>query len=176
MKSKEQKRTELEKGRKLLEQSEALLFADFSRVSNENLKKLRKAAREAGAEFLVIKKRLLNVLFKEKGIQCDAKQFGGSVGTIFSKKGVEHISGPVYSFFSKLEVPEGGDKGMWVKHILGAYDAKAKAPVDAARVVFIGKLPPREVLLAQLLGMLAAPLRSFMYLLQQKSQKTVEAK
>ncbi|MBI2623642.1 MAG: 50S ribosomal protein L10 [Candidatus Liptonbacteria bacterium] len=174
MKTKSQKGIELEKGRKLLAESEALVFADFSRVSNENLKKLRKAAREAGAEFLVIKKRLLNVLLKEKGIEYDAKQFGGSVGTIFSKKGVENISGPVYSFFSKLEVPEGGEKGMWAKHILGAYDTKGNAAIGADQVVFIGKLPPREVLLAQLLGMLAAPLRSFMYLLQEKSKRSQE--
>ncbi|MBI2888970.1 MAG: 50S ribosomal protein L10 [Candidatus Liptonbacteria bacterium] len=171
MKTKSQKASELEKGRKLLAESEAVVFADFSRVSNENLKKLRKAAREAGAEFLVIKKRLLNVLLKEKGIAYDVKQFGGSVGTIFSKGNMEKISGPVYNFFSKLEVPEGGEKGMWVKHILGAYDAKGKIPVGADQVLFIGKLPPREVLLAQLLGMFAAPLRSFMYLLQEKSKQ-----
>lgn len=171
MKTKAQKGVELEKGRKLLAESEALIFADFSRVSNENLKKLRKVAREAGAEFLVIKKRLLNVLLKEKGIAYDVKQFGGSVGTIFSKGNVEKISGPVYAFFSKLEVREGGAKDMWAKHILGAYDAKGKAAVGADQIIFIGKLPPREVLLAQLLGTLVAPLRSFMYLLQQKSAK-----
>ncbi|MCR4328511.1 MAG: 50S ribosomal protein L10 [Patescibacteria group bacterium] len=171
MKTKAQKTTELEKGRKLFEESEALIFADFSHVSTENLKKLRKVVREAGSELLVIKKRLLNVLFKEKGVTYDAKQFSGSVGTIFSKKNIEGVSGPIYNFFSGLEVPEGGIKGMWAKHILGAYDAKGRAAIDAEQIIFIGRLPSREILLAQLLGTLAAPLRSFMYLLQQKSAK-----
>ena len=44
-------------------------------------------------------------------------------------------------------------------------------PIDAAQVVFIGNLPPREVLLAQLLGMIAAPIRSFLYVLDQKSKQ-----
>jgi ribosomal protein L10 len=47
---------------------------------------------------------------------------------------------------------------------------KNNVPMDAAQVIYIGKLPPREVLLGQLLGMLASPIRSFMYLLDQKSK------
>ena len=42
-------------------------------------------------------------------------------------------------------------------------------------VMRVGTLPTREVLLAQFLGMLAAPVRSFLYLLDQKSKQTVEA-
>jgi hypothetical protein len=42
--------------------------------------------------------------------------------------------------------------------------------MTAEDVVYIGKLPPREVVLAQLLGMLAAPIRSFLYILDEKSK------
>lgn len=171
MKSKAQKGEELKKGKKLLEGSNVLVFADFSGVTTANTTKLRKVMRESDGEFLVIKKRLLNLLLKEKGASFNMREFGGQVGTIFSKGDIEKISGPVYNFFSKLEVPEGGDKQMWVKKILGAFDVKAGKAVGADQIMFIGKLPPREVLLAQLLGMLAAPLRSFMYLLQEKSKK-----
>jgi ribosomal protein L10 len=59
-----------------------------------------------------------------------------------------------------------------VKHLLGGYDVKAGAPMDATQVVFIGKLPPREVLLAQLLGMISAPVKSLLYILDQKAKRS----
>ncbi len=172
MKSKAQKSEELKKAKKLLEGSNVLVFADFSRVTTKDITKLRQAMRNASGDFLVIKKRLLNLLLKEKGVLFDVRGFDGQVGTIFAKENIEAISGPVYKFFSTIEVPEGGAKDMWVKKILGAFDVKAGKVIDANEVVFIGKLPPREVLLAQVLGMLAAPLRSFMYLLQEKSKRS----
>jgi large subunit ribosomal protein L10 len=172
MKTKVQKGEELKKAKALLDKSEALIFTDFTKVTAEDVRRFRAELKSAGANFLVIKKRLLGLLLKERGIDVDLAQFKISVGTIFSEKGTESIAGTAFKFFSGLEVPEGGDKGMWVKHLLGGYDVKGKLPVDAAQVVFIGKLPPRDVLLAQLLGMLAAPVRSFMYLLDQKAKRS----
>jgi large subunit ribosomal protein L10 len=170
MKTKAQKGEELKKAKALLDKSQALVFADFTKIAAEDIRRFRTELKKNGASFLVIKKRLLALLLKERGIDVDLKQFKISVGTVFAEKGTETAAGPAYKFLSGLEVPEGGDKQIWVKHLLGGYDVKANLPVDAAQVVFIGKLPPREVLLAQLLGMLAAPLRSFMYLLDQKSK------
>lgn len=170
MKTKAQKSEEMKKAKALLDKSEALIFADFTQISAENIRKFRNELKKTGSNFLVIKKRLLGLLLKERGIDANLNQFKVSVGTIFSEKGTDTIAGPAFRFMSSLEVPEGGDKTMWVKHLLGGYDLKGNAAVDAAQVVYIGKLPPREVLLAQLLGQLAAPLRSFMYLLDQKAK------
>ena len=170
MKTKVQKNEEMKEAKVLLDKSQALIFADFTNITAENLRKLRGELKKNGANFLVIKKRLLGLLLKERGIDVDLKQFKTSVGTIFSEGDNEKISGPAYKFFAGLEVPEGGDKQMWVKKILMGYNVKGKAAMEAQEIIYIGKLPPREVVLAQLLGMLAAPLRSFMYLLDQKSK------
>jgi ribosomal protein L10 len=126
---------------------------------------------KSGANFLVIKKRLLGLLLKEKGIVADLNKFKMSVGTIFSESNLESATGPAYKFFSTLAVPDGAAKDVWIKHLLGGYDAKSNTSLDAQQVVYIGKLPPREVLLAQLLGMLNAPIRSFMYVLDQKAKQ-----
>lgn len=171
MKTKVQKSEELKKAKALLDKSQALIFADFTKISAEDVRRFRSELKKAGASYLVIKKRLLGLLLKERGSMADLKQFKISVGTIFAEKGVDTIAGPAFSFFSKLEVPEGGDKNMWTAHLLGGYDMKGNLPIDATQVVAIGKLPPREVLLAQVLGMLVSPLRSFMYLVDQKSKK-----
>ena len=114
--------------------------------------------------------RILGILLKEKGIDVDLKQFKTSVGTIFSEVDSEHIAGPAFKFFSGMEVPEGEAKDIWIKKILAGYNITAGTAMTAEDVVYIGKLPPREVVLAQLLGMLAAPIRSFLYILDEKSK------
>ena len=58
-----------------------------------------------------------------------------------------------------------------MKHLLGGYDIAKKEPFDGAQMIYIGKLPPREVILSQLLGILSAPIRSFLYVLDQKSKQ-----
>ncbi len=170
MKTKVQKTEELTRAKVLLEKSRALIFADFSKITAEDTRKLRTELKKSGANFLVIKKRLLGLLLKEKGIDADLTKFKMSVGTIFAEGDIEKAAGPAYQFFSKLDVPEGGAKDVWIKHLLGGYDTKSGTAIDAQQVIYIGKLPPREVLLAQLLGMLTAPIRSFMYVLDQKSK------
>jgi large subunit ribosomal protein L10 len=170
MKTRAQKETELANARTLFEKSEALIFADFTKITAENLRKLRIELKKSGANFLVIKKRILGILLKEKGIDVDLKQFKTSVGTIFSEVDSEHIAGPAFKFFSGMEVPEGEAKDVWIKKILAGYNITAGTTMTAEDVVYIGKLPPREVVLAQLLGMLAAPIRSFLYILDEKSK------
>ena len=170
MKTRAQKEIELANARVLFEKSEALIFADFTKITAENLRKLRIELKKSGANFLVIKKRILGILLKEKGIDVDLKQFKTSVGTIFSEVDSEHIAGPAFKFFSGMEVPEGEAKDVWIKKILAGYNIAAKTAMSAEDVVYIGKLPPREVVLAQLLGMLAAPIRSFLYILDEKSK------
>lgn len=172
MKSRSQKEQELKRGKEFLDKSSALLWTDFTKVSAEDLRRLRNELRKVGANFLVIKKRLLNLLLPERGIDFDVKKLGASLGTVFSEGDAEKVSGPVYKFFAALEVPEGGDKKMWLRHILGGYDVKNKIVIDAAEIISIGQLPPREVLLGQLLGMLAAPIRSFLYILDQKAKRS----
>ena len=170
MKTKAQKTTELARAKTLLDKSQALIFADFTKITAENLRKLRIELKKSGANFLVIKKRILGILLKEKGIDVDLKQFKTSVGTIFSEVDSEHIAGPAFKFFSGMEVPEGAAKDVWIKKILAGYNITANTAMTAEDIVYIGKLPPREVVLAQLLGMLAAPIRSFLYILDEKSK------
>jgi large subunit ribosomal protein L10 len=170
MKTRAQKEEELANARALFDKSQALIFADFTKITAENLRKLRQELKKADANFLVIKKRILGILLKEKGIDVDLKQFKTSVGTIFSEADSEHIAGPAFKFFSGMEVPEGAAKDVWIKKILAGYDISGKTSMNAEQIIYIGKLPPREVVLAQLLGMLAAPIRSFMYILDQKSK------
>jgi large subunit ribosomal protein L10 len=170
MKTKAQKSEELKKAKVLLDKSQALAFADFTQVTAEDVRKLRGELKKQGANFLVVKKRLLGLLLKEKGVNANLGQYKVSVGTVFSEGGIETAAGPAYKFFSSLAVPEGAPKDFWTKHLLGGYDGKAGELIDGQMAIAIGKLPPRDVLLAQFLGMLTAPIRSFLYVLDQKAK------
>lgn len=163
MKTKSQKQTELNKGKKLLEKSQTLVFTDFTKLTAEELRRLRSELKKTGAEYLVIKKRLLGLILKEKGIDFDTKSHKVSMGTVFSEKDIENGLGTVVKFFSGLEDGK--------KKILGGFDVNNKALLEAEKVLMIGNLPPKEIILAQLLGMIQAPISSLLYIFQERSKK-----
>ena len=163
MKTKQQKQEELRKGKELLEKSNVLIFTDFTNVTAENLRRLRRELKASGAAFLVIKKRLLNLLFKEKGIEFDSRKFKLSLGTVFSQD-IEKAAGVVFKLMKELNVEK--------EKIIGGYDIAAKNFIESEKVLMIGQLPSREVLLAQLASVIAAPLRSLLYILSEKSQRS----
>ncbi len=170
MKTKAQKHEDVKAAGELLKKSQTLVFTDFGQVGSEDMRRLRRDVKEAGGKLTVVKKRLLNVLFKQEGIDYDVRQFDGAVGTIFAEGGIETVAGPVQRFFSSLGASVKLREAS-AKKILGGYDLAKKESLDAATVVMIGKLPVREVLLAQVLGMLAAPMSQLLYTLQQKAEQ-----
>jgi large subunit ribosomal protein L10 len=134
------------------------------------MRNLRKELKASGSNILVLKKRLLSLMFKEKGIDYSAKDMKTQVAAVFASD-IESASSSVYKFFAGLQK----EKKIEGEKILGGYDVKMSEALDAARVIMIGKLPPREALLGQLLGMLAAPIRSFLYVLDQKAKQGMPA-
>ena len=161
MKTKSQKLKELEESKRLLDNSKNLVFIDFTKTSAEDLRLLRRKVREAGFVLKVMKKRLFNVALKEKNIDFDATVFGSQLGTFFVPDDINGISGIVYNF----------SKGKEGFKILGGYDLAAKAVVGADMVIRLGQLPSREILLSQLIGMIASPLRTLLYVLAERGKK-----
>jgi len=172
MKTKKQKQTAIEEGKKLLEGNRNLVFVDFTGASVEDLKSLRKTLKEIGAKLKVVKKKLMRVLFEKEGIDFNPEQFESQLATIFADKDISEIAGPVYKFFEGIKKKGFSAKGGSAAggKILGAYDLPAKSFLDGETVTKIGKLPSREVLLGQLVGMLASPIRMFLYVLNEKSK------
>jgi len=165
MKTKAQKKVELAKGEKLAEKSEVLVFTDFSRVTAEDLRRLRRDLRAVGADYLVIKKRLLGIILKNKKVDFDQSKFKISIGTVFGNSDLEKISATVVKFFKTLEA-EG------LKKVLGGYNLKNMEAISQEKMVYIGSLPPKEVLLGQLFGMLRFPIQSLLFVMQEKSKRS----
>lgn len=163
--TKAQKTKQIQDAARLLKESRTLVFVDFTGTPVEELRKLRADLRVEEATMKVVKKRLLKIAFKDAGIEFDPLQFGAQVGTVFSTGELSGVAGVVQRF----------SKGKERFAILGAYDLAGRAFLDANTVVAIGKLPSREVLLAQVVGGLSAPLRVFLYVLNGRREKLAAA-
>jgi len=168
MLTKQQKSEQIKEGKEILKDNKSLIFIDFSGVAMEELKKLRRALRDVGAKMKVFKKKLLRIAFKESGIDFNPEQFEAQAATVFSDKDIFEIAGSVYKFSKSLKKDSSFG-------ILGAYDLLAKLFIDAETVKKIGQLPPKEILLGQLVGMLSMPIKMLMNALNEKS-KMVEIK
>ncbi|OGG43061.1 50S ribosomal protein L10 [Candidatus Jorgensenbacteria bacterium RIFCSPLOWO2_12_FULL_42_11] len=162
MKSKEQKNKEIKAGEELFGKSQSLIFVDFGKIPTQKILSLKKKLKELGVQFKVIKKRLLKIIFKKSEIDFDPQSVsGGQMGTIFALKDIYSTARLVYKFFESIK-------------ILGAYDLKEKQFLESDLFKKIALLPSREVLLAQLAGVLTAPLKMFLYILNEKSKQMVE--
>ncbi|PIR44313.1 50S ribosomal protein L10 [Candidatus Wolfebacteria bacterium CG10_big_fil_rev_8_21_14_0_10_31_9] len=163
MKTKIQKQEVLKEAQKLIDENRGMVFVDFTGTSVEDIRVLRKTLKELGATMRVIKKKLLRVALEKKNVDFNPEQFEAQVATIFYDKEFSEVASPVFKFYKQKE-----KKGF---NILGAYNLADKLFIDEAMSKMIGQLPSREILLGQFVGMLAAPIKMFLYVLDQKSKQ-----
>ncbi len=165
MKTKAQKIKQVAEGIESLKTSKTVVVADFTGLTANDMNAYRKALRAIGTSLRVMKKRLLRVALKEQGIEFDTDQFPGQMGVAFSPADPLEVSGVVYRFSKQF------DKAGTFK-ILGGYSLEDKTFIAGSDMKKLGQLPSREVLLGQLVGMLISPIRSFVYVLDQKAKKS----
>ena len=135
----------------------SIVFIDFTGVKTGDLNVFRKVIRNAGGEMTVIKKKLLRVAFEKAGVDMDPEIFETQVGTIISPEELYVMAAPTSKFSAAK--------------ILGGYDLEAKRFVSLEEVTMLGKLPSKEVLISQVVGMVASPIRSFMFVLKERANK-----
>lgn len=164
--TKAQKVQQIDLGLEKLKISANVVFADFNKVRVEDVKKLRRELRSAGAELRVIKKRLLKLAFQKMGLDFDPSQFKSQLATIFLPKDLSEFAPLIYKFSKGLERAKKGEF-----KIVGAYNVLDKQFVDANEFIAIAKLPSREVLLAQIAIMLTMPIKQFMTTLNERSKQ-----
>ena len=119
---------------------------------------LKRSLRTLGGEFVVAKKRLINLARQAAGLsdQLDTDRLPGSVGAIIGGAEVDPVklAKNIYTFAKENPVFQ----------ILGAVlDEKY---LDQAHFVELAKLPSLEVLLGRLLGMLQYPMTGLVNVLQ----------
>jgi large subunit ribosomal protein L10 len=128
-----------------LDQSDYVFLADFTRITVLETEQLRQILAEHGAQFHVVKNRILKLAAGERDYPELDEQLKGPTAIIIGGDNAAGVAKALEKFFKdkqKLEIKG----GVLEKRALSVEDVSALA-----------KLPPAEVLKAQLLGLFNQP-------------------
>jgi len=159
MLTRQQKEDQIEKVAAAAKASGGLLFADFTKISVDELNSLRRSLEKEGVKFMVIKKRLLKIALQKVGLDTKSIRLGEQAGIIFVPEGILSVAGLIYKFGKEMA----NTKKMF--QISSGYDRQEKKVVTAEEFAVLAKLPSREVLLSQLAIMLTMSVRQLAWAL-----------
>jgi large subunit ribosomal protein L10 len=142
-----------------LEKAQSVVLANYQGLTVEEDTQLRKSLREAGIEYKVYKNTLVTLAAKELGHEGIVQYLEGPVSIAI---GYEDATAParVLNDFAK------GHKKLELKAGLVAGEV-----YDSEKVKQLADIPPKEVLIAKLLGSFKAPLSNLAYLLNAVKDK-----
>ena len=146
--------------REKVQQAPVLYLTDFSGLDVKSMTLLRQRLRDSGAEYLVVKNRLVKRAVADLDMPDISEALLGPTGVVLGYEGVVEPA-KVVSDFAK----EHDDKPVFK---LGILDKKIVSAVELQR---LAKLPPREQLLAELAGALEAPMAALVSALEAKVQE-----
>jgi large subunit ribosomal protein L10 len=121
------------------------IVSEYKGVKAGESDDMRRRIRAANGEFRVAKNTLVRLAIKDTRYQALEPSLGGPVGITLSYADPVELAKTVTSF---------KELGERFKIRGGVLDGK---PITAAEVDALAALPPREVIFAQLLGLLQAP-------------------
>jgi large subunit ribosomal protein L10 len=137
-----------------LDKSNYVFLADFERVTVAETEELRRILAELGAEFHVVKNRMLRIAASERELDIDAEKLTGPTSIIVGGDNAPGVAKALEKFFKdkkKLEIKGG---------------VLESSTLSAGEVSDLAKLPSAEVLKAQLLGLLNQPASQMVRIVQ----------
>ena len=147
-----------------IKNSAAGVLVNYQGITVENDTKMRKALREAGVKYVVMKNSLT-------GRACEMNDMADMKNYLTGMTALA-ISTPEDPIAPAKVIKEYADKIESFKIVAGYLDGKV---VDAATIEALADIPSKEVLIAKLLGSIRSPLYNFAYALQAVIDKGGEA-
>jgi len=128
-----------------LKLSQGIILADYRGLSMGNMETIRKTMRPTGGRFQVVKNRLLALALQEAGLSLPDEWLDGPTAVGFCHDEIPPVAKALVDAAKDMETLQikGGLAGT--------------AVISAQQVQTIADLPPREVVLAQVLGTINAP-------------------
>ncbi|MGD9145649.1 MAG: 50S ribosomal protein L10 [Anaerolineae bacterium] len=153
-----------------MSRSQALILADYRGLTVSHMTDLRRKLREADGQFQVVKNSLLRLALEQSGLPVPEQVMEGPVAVGYCFDEAPPVAKTFMDFAKESDILK--IKGA----ILGSNI------LDVEGVKGLADLPPREVLLAQLLGAvqgpmsslastLAAPMRELVQVLQARAEQ-----
>ena len=130
------------------------IFTDFQGVSVTESNILRKSLKKDNAEYRVAKKTLFDRALKDAGIDFTTKELHGEIGIAFGYGDQVAPAKTLIKFTKNHET---------FKVLAGMLAGRA---LNAKEITALAKLPSREILLAQVVAAMQAPIRMLAVALQ----------
>ncbi len=140
-----------------VDQNSNVFVFSYSNVSSFQLGELRKKLKQAGADVYVSKNAIAQIALRNLKHDALADRIKGQTAFVWSSTDSAQVSKILVGFAKECDQ---------VKLQGGLLDGKILEQNDIKR---LSDLPSREVLLAQLLGTIQAPITRLMYCLNAKS-------
>ncbi|PYL85056.1 MAG: 50S ribosomal protein L10 [Verrucomicrobia bacterium] len=138
-----------------LNRSPFVLVTDYQRMKVDQFGDLRNRLAPAGAEVRVVKNSFLKRAMTDSGLPDVADKLSGQTAIVMGQKDVAPVAKILKTFAAEFKVAA-------LK--IGVID---KSILSAQEIEALADLPPREVLLAQLLGLLMSPATKLVRLLNE---------
>ena len=161
--TKKQKKETVQKIEKNIDEQKSIIFVSYKGLKAPDIFNFKKMLKEMGCSFLVAKKTLLNIAFKNKKIDFDAKELDGQIGLIF---GFEDEINPAKAAFKFQKEKEN------LKILGGFFEEKIIMPEN---VIELAKIPSKQELLAKVVGSISSPISGFANVLQGNIRNLVYA-
>ena len=155
-----EKQTFVDSFRAKVEEAPVLYLTDFSGLDVKSMTLLRQQLKDSGAEYLVVKNRLVKRAVADLDIPDISEALLGPTGVVLGYEGVVEPAKVVSDFAKQHD-----DRPVFK---LGILDKKLVSAVEIQR---LAKLPPRSQLLAELAGALEAPMAALASALEGKVQE-----
>jgi large subunit ribosomal protein L10 len=151
--TKDKKKQIIEKLEKSISGQKIMLFVGIAKLKTKDLFDLKKNLKVNGNILTVVKKTLFQIAAKNNGIEINTKKLDGEVAIIFGSEDEVSAANIINKFSKKNENLK----------ILGGFFEKEVIASD--KVVVLASIPPRQELLAKLVGSINAPVSGFVTVL-----------
>ena len=160
--TKEQKIKQITSVKEKLSNQRSVVFVDFTKVPSKDMFSLRRALKEAGCNLKIVKKTLARIAFGQSNIGFWNKIKSAVPGQLALVFGMEDEITParIANNFAKDHES--------FKILGGIFENKF---IEKAKVLELAAIPPRNELLARLVGSILSPISSFVRVLDKIREK-----
>ena len=141
-------------------EAKAIVLVDYRGLTVAQANELRNDVRSAGGVYKVYKNRLMKIAFENLGIQFPAADFEGTTAVLFHANDEVAPAKIALDGFTKYEKKLKLKSGF----VSGKY-------FNTEEITALANIPSREVLVAQLLGLLTNPMRSLAVAISEVAKK-----
>jgi len=136
-----------------IEKQKSMVFVSVEGLKADGLLELRNKLKENDCRLMVSKKTLMNIALKENNIDLNVDDLEGQVALVFGFKDEVMPAKTAYEFSKKNENLK----------ILGGYLEEKFREVN--EIITLAQIPPRNELLAKVVGSISAPVSGFVNVL-----------